>query len=120
MPEISFVCKAVSRFIDGADDCQVEQFCIAIGPLQKSGMQPDIQDMHLSDPGLVLGHQKRRFIYLETEGMRRADDGIAFRALADEQTTGDIDGKDLIAACVEMLHQGGSYPLQLAVEPRAE
>ncbi len=120
MTKIAFIRKAITGLVDSRDDGGVQHFGFAVGTRQEAGMQTDIENMDLACPGFVLRHQESGFIDLEAKGMCSADDRIAPGAAADVQTTGDIDGDDLIAGAVEVFDQLGRYPFQFPVKARAE
>ena len=118
MTEIAFMGKTFPGFVDGFDDSGIEELRLAAGAglKEETGMQADVEDMDLTHPALVLGHQEGRFVDLEAEGMGGAHNRITLRTPADEQPAGDIDGDDLVTCAIEMFHQLCSDTLQLAIE----
>src|SRR5450755_2112159 len=105
MTEIALISKALAWFEDGSDDGRVHQLGVGDDIPEIIRMQPNVEYMHLADPGFILRHQKGRLIYLKTEGMIGPDDGVAPGTAAYEQAAGDIDGDHLVTRPVQVLYE---------------
>src|SRR5882757_3064288 len=100
MPEIPFMRKLLPGLEDSPYHGRIHQFQLAHHFFQISLMQPDVQDMHLSQDNLILGDEKGKLITLETERVRSPYDGIAFGRPVHKKPAGKVDRDDLVPGLV--------------------